>query len=313
MNSFTFDKERRIATRCPCGKSNKDGKFAPFQGFTDKGYCFSCSKTFYPNKMDTKPRTLVKYPFEVRASESKEEKTGFVTEEAFRGHLSDNISARNYFEKYLSGLFGGGITKDLKRRFFISASSHWDGATVFWQIDGKRNIRTGKIMLYDPKTGKRVKQPQTYIGWVHKELGIDKVDQCLFGEHQLVYEQPNKPIAIVESEKTAIIASVYLPNYIWMAAGGVAGLTSSKLRLLKGRNIILYPDLGKYQIWVEKAKEIRSVVGCKIEVAHFLDDLATESEKEQGLDLADYLVELDSEMGWALTEERYPVFWDFKK
>lgn len=41
-----FDKNRFRIKYCPCGKSNKDGKFAPFQGYDDKGYCHSCDRCF---------------------------------------------------------------------------------------------------------------------------------------------------------------------------------------------------------------------------------------------------------------------------
>ena len=49
MERLTFDnRARRTITECPCGRSNKDGKFCPYKGFTDKGYCHSCGQTFLP-------------------------------------------------------------------------------------------------------------------------------------------------------------------------------------------------------------------------------------------------------------------------
>ncbi|MBK9025621.1 MAG: hypothetical protein IPL69_17065 [Saprospiraceae bacterium] len=62
----------------------------------------------------------------------------------------------------------------------------------------------------------------------------------------------------MESEKTAIIASVYLPQFTWLASGGKAGLTKDKLEVLKGRNVNLYPDRNVlkavlfYLRWVSK-------------------------------------------------------------
>ena len=41
------------------------------------------------------------------------------------------------------------------------------------------------------------------------ELDINELKQCFFGEHLL--REKTMPVAIVESEKTAIISSVYLP------------------------------------------------------------------------------------------------------
>ena len=43
-------------------------------------------------------------------------------------------------------------------------------------------------MLYDPTTGKRVKEPFNHISWVHKVIKQPEFElkQCLFGEHLLL-------------------------------------------------------------------------------------------------------------------------------
>src|SRR4029079_1865334 len=96
--------------------------------------------------------------------------------------------------------------------------------TVFWQIDYDHEIRTGKLIAYDSRTGKRIKKYlSTSNGekvdalMIHKTINKDFSHQlCFFGEH-LLSEYPNKPVAIVESEKTAIIASLYMPQFNWIA------------------------------------------------------------------------------------------------
>lgn len=45
------------------------------------------------------------------------------------------------------------------RLYHIGTSKHWDQATIFWQIDTHNQIRTGKVILYNSKTNKRVKTP----------------------------------------------------------------------------------------------------------------------------------------------------------
>jgi hypothetical protein len=42
-------KNRFKVETCPCGKSNKDGKFVPFEYCVKFGYCHSCSETFLAN------------------------------------------------------------------------------------------------------------------------------------------------------------------------------------------------------------------------------------------------------------------------
>jgi hypothetical protein len=53
---------------------------------------------------------------------------------------------------------------------------------------------------------------------------------CLFGMHLI---EKNKTIKMVESEKTALIASMFYPEYVWMSGGGTTGLTANKLSLIK--------------------------------------------------------------------------------
>jgi hypothetical protein len=54
MNNLKLNsKERFKIETCPCGKSNKDGKFVPFEGHTKFGFCHSCSETILPNDLST--------------------------------------------------------------------------------------------------------------------------------------------------------------------------------------------------------------------------------------------------------------------
>ena len=66
------------------------------------------------------------------------------------------------------------------------------------------------------------------INWIHsimKKRQLLPEDynlvQCLFGEHLLrIY--PDRIVVLVESEKSALIASGVYPNYIWLATGKVS-------------------------------------------------------------------------------------------
>lgn len=200
---------------------------------------------------------------------------------------------RNSFTSYLTGLFGGQVTKGLIERYKIGTSKHWPGATIFWQIDILGNIRAGKIMLYE-QTGHRVKEPFNHITWVHKILEIDNygLKQCFFGEHLL--KGNNLPVAIVESEKTAIIASVYQPRFIWLACGQLNGLSFEKCGVLSGRTALLFPDVKGFDKWQTKAEEQqRRLPNVRFAVSDLLERKAKPEEREQGLDLADYLIRFD--------------------
>lgn len=53
------------------------------------------------------------------------------------------------------------------RHYHVGIFRHWTGATVFWQIGTRGQVRTGKIMPYDSKTGKRIKKPFNHITWAY--------------------------------------------------------------------------------------------------------------------------------------------------
>ncbi|MFC4213471.1 DUF6965 family protein [Pedobacter lithocola] len=194
----------------------------------------------------------------------------------------------NNFIIFLNTLFDSQTVSNLIEKFKIGTSKHWPGSTVFWQVDISGKVRTGKIMQYDLITGKRNKVPFDRIQWVHKVTNaVDfNLKQCLFGEHQLANN--NLPIAVVESEKTAIIATGYLPQFTWVASGNKNGLSIDKCNALKancnGRAVILYPDLNAFKEWNEKAKLYN------FKMSDLLEKKATPQERENGLDLADYLI-----------------------
>jgi hypothetical protein len=213
----------------------------------------------------------------------------FIPVEVFKASLKAHET--NHFVKFLIDLFGAVVASQLISRYFIATSKHWNGATVFWQIDTQGKVRTGKIMLYNPTTGKRVKNLELPVYWVHKALKQPEFElrQCLFGEHLLI--EKTKPVAIVESEKTALIASVYLPQFIWVAVGSLSNLNAEKCSILKGRTVTLFPDLNGFEKWSSKAKELSHL--ANFTVSDLLERKATEAEKKEGFDLADYLIRFD--------------------
>jgi hypothetical protein len=212
----------------------------------------------------------------------------FIPVEIFKSSLNPKAFENNYFVEFLINLFDVEITSQLVSRYFIATSKHWNGASVFWQIDLNGKVRTGKIILYDPTTGKRVKNQELPVFWVHKALMLSEFNlkQCLFGTHLLI--DKTYPVAIVESEKTAIIASVYLPQFIWLATGGLNNLNAENCCYLKDRNVTLFPDLNGFEKWNNKAKTLSHI--AKFTVSDLLERNATEEERKQGLDLADYLI-----------------------
>jgi hypothetical protein len=193
----------------------------------------------------------------------------------------------------------------LVSKYHIGTSKHWPGSSVFWQVDERGSIRTGKIMQYSPVTGKRVKEPHNLIAWAHTALKLPEfnLQTCLYGLHLLMGDRI-KPVAIVESEKTAILCSVFLPQFIWLATGGLSCLSPEKCRVLQGRKVTLWPDVNAFLKWEVKARELG------FGISDLLEKRATDKQRAGGWDLADFLVNRDSS-GLAITDHGYPVSWDF--
>ena len=195
----------------------------------------------------------------------------------------------NNFYQFLCSRFGEQAALELTGRYNIGTAKVRKGSCVFWQVDIKGRVCQGKVMLYDAATGKR--SHEVHPTWAHTLMKIDKerVGQCFFGEH-LLAEFPDLPVGIVESEKSAIIASFYLPGYVWLACGGKDGMfCKANLDIFKYRKVALFPDLGMKENWEGKAERLR-LHGIDTHVFTYLEEHATQSEKEKGLDIADYLL-----------------------
>ncbi len=199
--------------------------------------------------------------------------------------LYNEKPVKENLEAFLKTIFAECQVFNAMQNYFLTGTNlSWNNATIFWQIDHNEKIHAGKIMLYDSSNGKRIKKPYNHINWLHKALKESDflLSQCLFGLHR-IREDYNKPLAIVESEKTAIIMSIIIPDVLWLATGSKQNLKPTLMEPLKGRKIILYPDKGEYDDWMKKAELLKGI-GLKIEVSDILEN----TNHKKGTDLADY-------------------------
>ena len=220
---------------------------------------------------------------------------------------------------FMKKCFGKGEAEKAFDLYLILISKHYTKdmlyGVAYIQKDINDEIRQVKIMLYNPKTGKRVKEWDDFYYWdsrirgyvksksgtptimhLGKKLMYDyefKNELTFFGAH-LIKSAPEKAIAIVESEKSAVICSICMPDYIWLATGGIYGCkwySPEVYEILKGRKIILFPDLGATEDWKIKAESMR-MVGLDISVYEDLEraSYVTDEDRENGLDIADFLI-----------------------
>ena len=205
------------------------------------------------------------------------------------------------FTLFLKNLIGREKTCEAVNTYCLGVTKNRD--VIFYQLDKEGRCRTGKIMKYDRKTGHRIKDEQVggKITWVHAVLRQSadpllrlpdgwELTQCLFGEH-LLRQFPFKPVALVESEKTAVICSAFWQEYIWLATGGKSQL-NDRLQVLRGRKVVAFPDVDGYLEWKEKLSRVR---GLDIVVSDVLEKEATFEDRANHVDIADLLIRQQQE------------------
>jgi hypothetical protein len=95
---------------------------------------------------------------------------------------------------------------------------------------------------------------------------------------------------------------------IWLACGSLNGLSTQRIEPLKERKVILYPDLGGYELWFKQALEFNQQ-GYHLAVSDLLERKATPGDREEGFDIADYfLKERDDTTGLVLADG-IPAYW----
>lgn len=126
-----------------------------------------------------------------------------------------------------------------------------DGNPIFWLIDTRNGVRTGKVITYG-ENGRRIKEKPPYF--VHKVMG-DSFNRVSvpFGTHLDPFAG-TKPCAVVESEKTALIMAVLRPEWVWLAVGGSTQL--SKMRPMVPMGATLFADDDEAgRKWIEWGRE----------------------------------------------------------
>lgn len=134
------------------------------------------------------------------------------------------------------------------------------GEVVFWLIDAAGNLLDGKVIQYGAD-GHRVHQPEnsrrTDVSWISTSLKRQKrldwserTRKCFYGEN-LLTRYPERPVCIVESEKSAIVMQHLCPDYLWLATGGCSMLRNLDLQPLADRHLTIFPDAGMLTKWQE--------------------------------------------------------------
>lgn len=200
----------------------------------------------------------------ILAEHSKDDFSSFVNDAGPREKPKDWMLKREYITPSLLSNHLYHFIKDLygddkvdrviaKYRLETHTKDDFKGAAIFYQFDKDNQCHAFKVIQYD-ENGHRItgdkRTPKNEKDLFYQKPLMGKGNYCLFGRHLLnMPDAQDKPICIVESEKTAIIASIVYPEAIWMATGSCYYLYNNKIMdFVNDRKIILFPDVDvKYE------------------------------------------------------------------
>lgn len=108
--------------------------------------------------------------------------------------------------------------------------------TAFLHLDAEQRLVNAKWFKYGTD-GRREKGAEPFsfkqpAAELHQRYGF-----CLYGEHLIRHDDPARPIVVVESEKSAVLASFSYPELDWVACGAANGVTDDKIGPLHNRPI----------------------------------------------------------------------------
>lgn len=244
------------------------------------------------------------------------------------------------FVQYISTLFNPLVALKTAEAYCIGRSKLAGGrACIFWQADERGFVRSGKIVAYNATTGKRIKEAEAlqhntglrnhggqYMPCLSVQPAVKKLmgnsnlnlQQIFFGQHLLSPHFGLKAVNVVESEKTAVICSILMPHYTWLATGGANGCKwrqRSVYSALAGRKVTFYPDYGYYNHakkitcyteWCNRVNTIRRSIPGQFTVSNMVEHrLRHQPRNDQ--DLADILFTRCPVTGKALDAKGTPI------
>lgn len=265
---------------------------SPLVGKCDRenkcGYCYTPREFFQDNPEE---RTLPLEPVNMAVSSRPIDYIPF-------DYVKKSRSNKNSLVGYLMAIINPDTLKNACDRYMVGSTR--DGSVIFWMIDKEGKVRDGKIMRYDPSSGHRVKhfdKAITSVKYILVQRGVLPKDfnrvSCLFGEH-LLNTNSDCTVAVVESEKTALICSCVFPDLVWVATGGLSNTSTERLMALKGRNVVLFPDTDTkgecYSRWSLVANRMKFF--CRtVRISDTLETNTTWEQKENQVDIADLILE----------------------
>ena len=297
------------------GRCDRESKCGYFLNPYKDGYAKAVWEQEQDNKTDWQPLL----PKRIKKLLNKP-KRAFIPAEVFnltRAGYEQNTFIQNLLTRVAFPFEVQDIEKVISLYHLGTAQNGYrKGANTFPFIDVQSNVRAVQVKQFDEQNHTKgtdflhsiiekhhTRNNKPLPEWLEAYNKNETKVSCLFGEH-LLSKYPYNPVALVEAPKTAIYGTLYFgfpeqpTNLLWLAVYNLSSLNLDKCKALKGRNVYLFPDLSKngkaFELWSSKAKQIQSQLqSTYFTVSDLLEQLAPEQDKEQGKDLADYLIKQD--------------------
>lgn len=307
---YVLEKYKGKATRHECPACHTKGKFTRYVdeqgnylanhvGRCDResacGYHYTPKQYFTDNPSWSSSAPIKIQPQLRQPTPPKIKPIDYIPKE----YLERSRSYENNLFKFLCEFFTADEIMRVADMYHIGSTK--EKAIIFWQIDTEGRIRTGKVMQYNPTTGRR----EGYINWIHSLMKNNgclsndfELGQCLFGEHLLSVEAyKDMPVALVESEKSALICAIAMPQYIWMATGGKSQL-NGRAHILEGRKVVAFCDADGQEDWKKAVSKFPNII-----LSNLFKDV-TEEESKSGYDIAD-LILIDKILSYGTDYQRW--------
>jgi hypothetical protein len=325
MFKYTLTNKRR--SDCPhCGKggkysaymNTKTGELAPIEF----GMCSSCQESKRP------PDNYI----QGESIHVNDDKLGFFEADTidiilFNHYHKPSSYVENNFIEGLEKIFGDEKVKTVYNQYKLGR--FYDNGIIFPYFYTDNHLCTAKIMWYDDNLNRIHEGKKAYPkyfhnliytiekGWGHIDYNNYDIDDdcndiiipfklklCLFGHH-LVINDKQKIICLVESEKTAVIMSIVLPEYIWVACAGKNMIQDYKFLFFTGRKCLAFPDLSEddnvYQYWFEKLTYYNRKYGYDFEIVDYYSDFLQNDNElikyckcEGKFDIADFVLHFNT-------------------
>jgi len=282
---FHLEKSPKQKGTCPqCGHAKQFRYYEDNQGnrLEDFGRCErinACGYHIWPTGKSV-PKVDGNY---TPPPEPKQIYPGGKLKTRFEKILADRSSN---FHLYAQSL---GIPDEHLAKWQVGSETLFDkGFTVFVHVGffgAGQLIVNAKWFAYGPD-GKRLKDKKddemnSFSLKQPDEGERNRYGFCLYGEH-LLDTTKTRPVMIVESEKTAVLASWFYPNYDWVACGACTGLTDAKVQALIGRDCYWLADADAAGRKNSSINKLRTY-----QIKHMVVDLFP--DRNDGYDVADAL------------------------